>query len=140
MHEDVIVIVWPGEGVVLLADSVQDGTGGGADAFQSTLVDATLLGPVALRAITEYVRVPTVADDVEHCEAEQVRPVHAYDVGLPVHEAISTIAVLMAGVVLVESIEQLGTGSGGPPPVLLFHSTSTPARAPVPAVLAAETA
>ena len=105
MHEDVIVIVWPGEGVVLLADSVQDGTGGGADAFQSTLV----------------------ADDVEHCEAEQVRPVHAYDVGLPVHEAISTIAVLMAGVVLVESIEQLGTGSGGPPPVLLFHSTSTPA-------------
>ncbi len=53
VHEDVIVMVWPIKGAVLLAVSVHAGVGAAAWVFHSTVMSAALPVPVALLATTE---------------------------------------------------------------------------------------
>jgi hypothetical protein len=73
VQDAVIVIVWPVNGVLLLAVNVHAGTGVGA-AFQSTTTYAVLL-PDALAAVTPYVTWPTDEDDAPHWTCVQVIPI-----------------------------------------------------------------
>ena len=125
-------------GAVALLFSVQLGGAGGC---QVTDVDAEGLAPTALVATTEYVAGPAVADVAEHVDPAPAQFVHAYDVGLPLHEATSVTLVPVVGVALLALTEHAGAvGVGGgvvPPP---SQSMSMPARGPWPAAFVPATA
>ena len=125
-------------GAVALLFSVQLGGAGGC---QVTDVDAEGLAPTALVAMTEYVARPAVAELAEHVELVLAQFVHAYDVGLPLHEATRVTLVPVVGVALLALTEHEGAvGVGGgvvPPPP---QSMSMPARGPWPAELVPATA
>ena len=84
---------------------------------------------------------PAVAELAEHVGPVPAQLVHAYDVGLPLHEATSVTLVPVVGVALLALTEHAGAvGVGGgvvPPPT---QSMSMPARGPWPAEFVPATA
>ena len=88
---------------------------------------------------------PAVAELAEHVGPVPAQLVHAYDVGLPLHEATSVTLVPVVGVALLALTEHAGAvgvvggGGGGvvPPP---SQSMSMPARGPGPAEFVPDTA
>jgi hypothetical protein len=89
---------------------------------------------------------PAFALLTEHVDVVDVQFVHAYDVGLPVHDAKSWIVVPTIGLLLLGFTVQTGAVLPPPPPPppppvpLPDQSMSMPARGPWPAVFVPATA
>jgi hypothetical protein len=127
-----VIVSMPASGALLLDVMEQFETG---PVCQVTVAWAGELLPTALLATTVNVFGPAVDDDAEHDDVLLEQPVHAYVVGLPLHEAASTTEPLIVGVGLLGYSEH--TGTVGEPVPLPFQSASKPTRAPTPAPFAA---
>ncbi len=119
----------------MLADTEQFGTG---CACHVTVTAAGALLPAALLATTLNAFGPVVEDEIVHDTPELAQPVHTYVEGLPLHDAVSTTALLTVGKPLLVESEHVGTVGVVVPP--LFQSASKPILTPAPALLAACTA